>query len=71
MHWTGQGSGWIVDKIEDIYIKICNYDPLSGSTYIPLPLELNSPMKGLINPKNKDKTINVLCGVILDLSILQ
>ena len=25
--WTAQGSGWIVDKIEDIYIKICNYDP--------------------------------------------
>ena len=44
--WTGQGSGWIVDKIEDIHIKICNYDPLSGSTYIPLPPKLNNSTKG-------------------------
>ena len=35
--WSERGSGWIVDKIEAINIKICNYDPLSGSRYIPLP----------------------------------
>ena len=52
--WTGQGSGWIVDKIDDIHIDIANYDPLAGSSYIPLPSELNHPMEGLINIKNKD-----------------
>ena len=52
--WTGQGSGWIVDKIEGLYINISNYDPLVGSSYILLPPELNNPMKGLINIKNKD-----------------
>ena len=52
--WSGEGSGWIVDKIEDIIIKICTDDPLSGSSYIPLPSELNNSMKGLINFKNKD-----------------
>ena len=52
--WTGLGSGWIIDKIEDINIDIANYDPLSGSSYISLPSELKHPMKGLINPKNKD-----------------
>ena len=52
--WAGQGSGWIVDKIENIWINISNYDPLSGSSYIPLPPELNNPKKGLINIKNKD-----------------
>ena len=52
--WSGEDSGWIVDKIEDINIKICNYDPLSGSSYILLPSELNNSMKGLINLKNKD-----------------
>ena len=40
--------------IEDIYVKICNYDPLAGTSYIPLPPELNNSMKGLINLKNKD-----------------
>ena len=37
---SGKGSGWIVGKIEAIHIKISNYDPLSSSSYIPLPLEL-------------------------------
>ena len=52
--WTGLGSGWIIDKIEDIQIDIANYDPLAGSSYIILPPELNNPKKGLINLKNKD-----------------
>ena len=52
--WPGKGSGWIVDKIDDIHIFISNYDPLSGSTNISLPPELNNSMKGLINLKNKD-----------------
>ena len=41
--WTGLGSGWIIDKIEDINIDIANYDPLSGSSYISLPPELKHP----------------------------
>ena len=52
--WPGEGSGWIVEIIDDIHIFISNYDPLSGSSYIPLPPELNNSMKGLINLKNKD-----------------
>ena len=52
--WTGLGSGWIIDKIEDINIDIANYDPLAGISYIPLPLELNNPKKGLINIKNEN-----------------
>ena len=27
--WTGLGSGWIVDKIEDIDIDIANYESLA------------------------------------------
>ena len=49
-----RGSGWIIDKIEDTWINISNYDPLVGSSYIPLPTKLNNPEKGLINIKNKD-----------------
>ena len=44
----------MIDKIEDTNIEKDNYDPLAGSSYIPLPLELNNSMKGLINTKNKD-----------------
>ena len=33
---------------------VSSYLPLSGSTYIKLPVELNHLMKGLINIKNDD-----------------
>ena len=63
--WTGLGSGWIIEKIEDINIDIANYDPLVGSSYIPLPPELNHPMKGLINLKNKDNECFKWCHIRL------
>ena len=39
------------------YINISTYRPLSGSSYMDLPIELKSPRKGLINIKNKDKNV--------------
>ena len=49
-----EGSGWIIDKIEGLYINISNYEPLLGGSYISLPKALNNSMKVLINLKNKD-----------------
>ena len=45
------GSGWIIELIESQYINISTFRPLSGSSYIDLPVELRSPRKGLINTK--------------------
>ena len=67
--YSDGGSGWIIDKIEDIWINIANYDPLVGSSYISLPPELNNPKKDYLI--SKIKTLNVLNGVILDFLILQ
>ena len=61
--WTGEGSGWLIDKIEEISIDISNYDTLVGSSYIPLRSELNNSMKGLINIKNKDNECFKWCHV--------
>ena len=44
-------------------MDIANYDPLAGSSYIPLPRELNNSMKGLINLKNKDNECFKWCHV--------
>ena len=52
--WINEGSGWIIDKIEGWYINVVNYEPLSGSSYIPLPKVLTNSMKILTNLKNKD-----------------
>ena len=53
--WINYGSGWINELIESQYINISTYTPLSGSSYMDLPVELKTPKKGLINIKNKDK----------------
>ena len=55
--WINNGSGWIIELIESQYINISTYRPLSGSSYMNLPVELKSPRRGLINIKNKDKKL--------------
>ena len=67
--WINKGSGWIVESIESQYINISTYRPLSGSSYMDLPVELRSPRKGSINIKNKDQ--KCFYGVMLGILILQ
>ena len=62
---TREGPGWIIDRVENFYINTANYEPLSGSSYIPLPKELNNSMKGLINIKNKDLKCFMWCHIRL------
>ena len=52
--WINEGSGWVINKIEGLYINVTNYEPLLGGSYIPLPKVLNNSMKGSINLKNND-----------------
>ena len=58
-----ESSGWTIEQIVGLYIDISNYEPLSGSSYIPLPKVLNNSMKGLINLKNKDHKCFIWCHV--------
>ena len=44
-NWINEGSGWIVELIELQYINISTYRPLSGSSYVGLPVELRSSKK--------------------------
>ena len=57
------GSGWIVEEIISQYVNLSSYLPLSGSTYIKLPKELNHPRKGLINIKNNGNRCFLWCHV--------
>ena len=54
-NWINEGYGWIVESIESQYINISVYRPLSGSSYLNLPVKIRSSKKGLINVKNKDQ----------------
>ena len=42
--WINYGSGWINELIESQYINISTYTPLSGSSYMDLPVELTTPI---------------------------
>ena len=61
--WINQGSGWIIESVESQYINISAYRPISGSSYIDLPIELNHLRKGLIKIKNKNQKWFLWCHV--------
>ena len=48
-------SCWIVESIESQYIKILSYRLLLGSPYMPVPTELKSLRKRLINIKDTNR----------------
>ena len=51
--FQNQGSGWQFDRVEYFDIYIDPYEPISGSSYIPLPLILELK-KAIINVKNEN-----------------
>ena len=55
----------MIDKVEGLYINTANYEPLSASSYFPLPKELNNSVKGLINIKNKYLKCFMWCHIRL------
>ena len=62
-NWINEGSGCIIKSIESQNINISTYRPLSGRSYIDLPVQLRSPRKELINIKNKDNKSFLWCHV--------
>ena len=60
-NWIHQGSGWIIELMEGLYLNVNSYSPLIGSAYIELPNKLQHPMKF------KMMIINVFYGVMLDI----
>jgi uncharacterized C2H2 Zn-finger protein len=47
-----QKSGWTIITIENIILKSTKYEPLAGSSYIPLPKWIDNK-RAVINPQNK------------------
>ena len=52
--FTKEGSGWMIDKCNTLFLNIAKYEPLKGSSYIPLP-EALAHKKAIINVKNQDQ----------------
>ena len=44
-NWINEGSGWVIERVNDQYLNISQYAPLVGSSFIVLPGELRNPKK--------------------------
>ena len=51
--WISEGSGWVIISIDKHEIDVTKYEPLRGSSYLPLPETLKNK-KALINIKNEN-----------------
>ena len=61
--WISKGSGWVIERIHNLYFNVVSYVPLKGRSYLPLPEELRNSRKGLINIKNDDNECFRWCHV--------
>ena len=57
-HWienftSQEGTGAAIDHCIKLYLNIAKYEPLKGSSYIPLPDKIANK-KAIINVKNDD-----------------
>ena len=56
------GSNWVFQHIIRLEIHFANWQPLRGSTFIPLPAKIKNK-KAVINPKNEDNQCFKWCVV--------
>ena len=61
--WISEGSGWVIESVNNHFVNIIQYTPLNGSSFIKLPVELQHPKKGLINLKNRDNQCFRWCHI--------
>ena len=61
--WISEGSGWTIESVYSHYINIVQYEPMKGSSYIKLQIELRNSKKGLINIKNEDNECFRWCHI--------
>jgi len=54
LEFQREGSNWTVDKVMNVNLHIVQYQPLQGSSYIPLPAKL-AIKKVIVNVQNQDQ----------------
>lgn len=54
IEYQREGSNWALDKVLGVSIHVVQYNPIKGSSYLPLPAKLASK-KAIINVQNTDQ----------------
>lgn len=49
-----EGSNWSLDKILGVNVNVVNYQPIKGSSFLPLPAKL-ARKKAIVNVQNTDE----------------
>ena len=60
--WISEGSGWVLQRVDSITIKIAKYSPIKGRSYIKTPEKIKG--KGALNNiQNEDQNCFPYCIV--------
>ena len=51
--WVSEGSGWVMNRINSITLKIARYHPIKGKSYIKTPKKIEGK-HAIINIQNED-----------------
>jgi len=52
-NFNGMGSGWVLDHVHHLQLGIAEYQPFTGSSYIPLQRKIQNK-HAVVNVKNED-----------------
>ena len=59
--WISEGSGWTIESVDNHYLNVVTFQPLTGSSYIKMPRVLRN--RSLINMKNTDNQCFRWCHI--------
>ena len=51
--WVNLGLGWVIQKVNKVWLDFVRYQPIRGGSYLPLPKKLRDK-QAIINIKNKE-----------------
>ena len=52
--WIKEGSGWTIKSVDKIILKMCQYKPVTGSSYIKTPKKIENT-HAVLNVQNEDQ----------------
>ena len=58
------GSGWVIEKLNVVELKISKYSPLRAASYIATPPELETQRKSVLNIKNMKDNLCFIYSVL-------
>ena len=58
------GSGWVIEKLNVVELKISKYSPLRTGSYIATPPQIETQRKSVLNIKNMEDNLCFIYSVL-------